>query len=150
MTSKNKNNFVSYLEDGDSLLQGEEREKRRHQTLSDSTLKKMNEYNHSLIVIYLMVGILLIGVIFFWWNISRDKFYAAMDEPIEHSAVQSVFYKLDALTEESDQALGEMQAEQELEMEALMADFEEDETVLEKLKEKINDDELSEVLELDN
>lgn len=160
MTSKNKNNFVSYVEDGESLMQESEKEKKRYEDLSSSTLKKMNEYNHSLIVVYLMAGVLLIGVIFFWWNISRDKFYAAMDEPIEHSAVQSVFYKLDALTTSTDKAIEEMQAEEDLEWEKLMSDLEANEENLseeellffEDLKETINaEEESSEILlELDN
>jgi len=169
MTKKNKNNFVSYIEDSESLFEESKKEEVRYRTLNDSTVKKMNEYNHSLLIIYVMVGLLLVGVVSFWWNINRDKFYAAIDQPIEHSAVQSMFYKLNILSDSKNQIIDDMEVVSDIDLNTLIEKIDTSEVnneggeeidsinedlLLKDLKGKVEDKNLeedsSDILELDN
>lgn len=96
MKKKNTNSFVAHLENRTDLLEERDREHEKQMLLQEETLERMENYQKGMLGIYVVVGFLLLGIAFFWWNISRDKFYAVLDEPFDNSAVERLLYEIDA------------------------------------------------------
>lgn len=95
MKKKNTNSFVAHLENRTDLLEERDKEHEKQILLQEETLERMENYQKGMLAIYVVVGILLLGIGFFWWNISRDKFYATLDEPFDNSVIERMLYELD-------------------------------------------------------
>lgn len=97
MKKKNTNSFVAHLEDKEELFDEMERQHEKQINLQEETLDRMDKYQKGMIGVYVVIGLLLFAIIFFWWNISRGQFYAALNKPFDNSAVEKLLYEINTV-----------------------------------------------------
>lgn len=136
---KQRHQFLNYLEDYQDITTArEEAEKEDHSWMEESNRKQAHKQRFT-ILIYSLTVLFLLVIIGFWWNISRDQFYQALDKPLADNKFKEFLLLVDEAKNNGQVLTPDWRASlNEVDVDSLSV---EDQKVLLELKQKVNNGE---------
>ncbi len=92
---KQRNQFLKYLEDYSDIEEIREKENNEKKQWIVEDLDKGSHRKRFLGLVYVLCTVIFLGVLIFWWNVSRAKFYKALDNPFNDDQVQGFLQLLE-------------------------------------------------------
>jgi len=98
MTDGNKNQrhqFLNYMEDYQEIADAKNFQEQEEQSWLEDSHNKQQHQRKFLFWVYGLSAVFLLGIVFFWWNVSRAQFYQALDNPLSDSSFQKFLLLVD-------------------------------------------------------
>lgn len=85
---KQRNAFLNYLENYQDIEEVREEEINEKKQWIAEDLDKGSHKKRFLGLVYVLCAAIFLGVVIFWWNVSRAQFYRALDKPLADDQIQ--------------------------------------------------------------